>query len=136
TPAAGLAVGAKLQLRWAFDRDVFDAAAHGGHTLVRLILTNRDSRPLPAQGWSLYFNCMDAVTTGPLAGGLALEQIAAGLYRLRPDAGFAGLAPGATLDIEYGYPSLLTKLAKAPVGPYLVYDAAPEVGIATDDYQL
>ncbi len=46
------------------------------------------------------------------------------------------MEPGQTLNIDYIHPDLVIKLAKAPAGPYLVYDAAPDVGEAVADYQL
>jgi hexosaminidase len=132
----GVAHGARLQLRWELERKLFGAQAPGGRTLARLILTNRDSRPLPAQDWSLYLNFMERVQTGELPCHLVLEQVAGGLFRLRPGPGFGGLAPGQTLDIEYLHPYPVIKLARAPAGPYLVYDAAPDVGEAIADFAL
>jgi hexosaminidase len=134
--AAVVASADKLKLRWGLAPRAPGAQPPGGRTPARLTLTNGDARALPAQGWALYFNCMDGVSTGALPGELVLEQVAANLYRLRPTPGFAGLAPGAALDIDYFYPWAVTKLAKAPAGPYLVYDAAPEVGTAIGDYAL
>jgi hexosaminidase len=140
TPAAQAALssvanGAQLQMRWELQRHLFDQRSPHGRSEARLILTNHDSHALPPQGWSLYLNFMEGVQTGLLPSHLALEQVDAGLYRLRPAPGFTGLAPGHTLDIVYDYPSLLIKMAKAPAGPYLVYDAAPAVGQAID-FQL
>ncbi|MUI15900.1 family 20 glycosylhydrolase [Massilia dura] len=138
TPAAigGFAGGAKLQLRWELQRNVFTEQAPHGRTQARFILVNGDSRPLPPRGWSLYFNSMDGMPSGALPGGLLLEEVAGGYFRLRPGPGFAGLAPGGTLDIGYQYPHLLVKLAHAPAGPYLVYDAAPDAAMAIADFQL
>lgn len=126
--------GDKLQLRWELQRNLFTAQAPHGRTQARLVLANRDSRPLPAQGWSLYMNFMERPETGALAGGLVLEQVAGGLFRLRPGPGFAGLASGQALDIVYYHPNLVVKLNNAPVGPYLVYDAAPDTGMAIADF--
>ncbi len=134
-PAAS-AAGAKLRLRWELERNEFTSVAPGGITRARFILTNLDQRPLPPQGWSLYFNCMDGVATGPLDGNLTVEQVAGGLFRIRPTPGFAGVAPGQTLNVSYIHPNLVIKLAKAPGGPYIVYDSAPEVGQNIADYEL
>lgn len=128
--------GDHLRLRWELLRNVFDDRSPDGRTLARLALTNRDTRPLPTQGWSLYLNFMERIDTGPLPAGLVLEQVADSLFRLRPGPGFAGLAPGATLDIDFAYPGLVIKLATAPAGPYLVYDAAPDTGMAIADFAL
>jgi hexosaminidase len=137
-PAAlnGVASPARLQLRWELQRNLFSAQPPHGRSQAHLILTNHDSRALPAQGWSLYFNLVGRPEFGELPSKLVLEQVAGGLFRLRPGPGFDGLAPGGTLDIVYFYPDLVIKLAKAPAGPYLVYDAAPDVGVAIADFAL
>jgi hexosaminidase len=131
----GFASAARMQLRWMLAPEVAGAAAAAGRTQARLTLDNRDSRPLPAQGWSLYFNSLDGAVSGPLPGGLVLEHVAGDLFRLRPAPGFPGLAAGATLATEYSYPGRSAKLGKALIGPYLVYDAAPAAGVAIGDYQ-
>ncbi|WP_229411097.1 MULTISPECIES: family 20 glycosylhydrolase [unclassified Massilia] len=132
----GVASASKLQLRWELQRNLFSAQAPHGRSQARLILGNHDSQPLPAQGWSLYFNCVGRPEFGELASGLVLDQVAGDLFRLRPGPRFAGVAPGQTLDIVYYYPGLVIKLAKAPIGPYLVYDAAPDIGVAIQDFAL
>jgi hexosaminidase len=133
---ANVASAAKLQLRWELQRNLFSAQAPHGRSQAHLLLTNHDSQPLPAQGWSLYFNVVGRPELGELPSRLVLEQVAGDLFRLRPGPGFEGLAPGRTLDIVYFYPDLVIKLAKAPAGPYLVYDAAPELGVAIGDFAL
>jgi hexosaminidase len=136
TVVSAYADGAKLQLRWELQRTLFSAQAPNGRSQTRFILTNGDNRPLPPQGWSLYFNVMDGVETGPLPSKLVLEQVSGNLFRLRPGPDFAGLAPGQTLDIVYFHPDLIIKMAKAPIGPYLVYDGAPDVGKSIAEYQV
>jgi hexosaminidase len=131
-----VASAARLQLRWELQRNLFSAQAPHGRSQAHLILTNHDSQPLPRQGWSLYFNCMDRLEPGELPSKLVLEQVAGSLFRLRPGQDFEGLAPGQALDIVYVYPDLVIKLAKAPAGPYLVYDAAPDLGVAIADFAL
>lgn len=130
--AASVASGAKLQLRWELQRNLYTQQAPGGRTQARLILTNKDSKPLPPQGWSLYLNFMERVETGALPGKVILEQVAGGLFRLRPAPDFPGLQPGQTLDIVYYHPDPVIKLSRAPAGPYLVYDATPDAGTAID----
>jgi hexosaminidase len=136
SPVNGYASAARLQLRWELQRNLFSDKARHGRSQARLILTNRDTKPLPAQGWSLYFNVVGRPESGELPSGLIMEHLSGGLFRLRPGPGFAGVAPGQTLDIVYEYPDLVIKLAKAPAGPYLVYDAAPGLGMAIADFAL
>lgn len=135
-PAGGVASGARLQMRWELLRNEFTPQHPQGRAQARMILTNRDSRALPAQGWSIYFNAMDGVVTGPVSGNLSMEQVAGNLYRIRPLPGFPGLAAGQTLDIVYYHPQIIIKMARAPIGPYLVHDSQPDVGLAIADFAL
>lgn len=131
--AAWAASPAQVSMRWEVLRNEFDA--HGGRTKARLSVTASPGKALPARGWSIYFNCMDGVVTGPLEGNLVLEQVGGGLFRVRPAEGFKGLAAGRRLDVDYYYPNLVIKMARAPVGPYLVFDAKPDEAIAIDDFK-
>ena len=126
----------RLQLRWSLLRNEFAPAYPNGRALARLALTNGDSKALPAQGWSLYFSIVDGAVVGPLDGKLVVEQVGGQLFRIRPGAGFAGVAPGATLNIDYYHPSLVIKTSKVPSGPYLVFDQRPETGHAIADYSM
>jgi len=135
-PANGVASGARLRMRWELLRNEYTRQYPEGRTLARMILSNRDSQPLPADGWTLYFNSMDGVVTGSLPSKVRLEQVAGNLYRMRPDPGFAGLAPGQSLNVDYQHPQAVIKMARAPIGPYLVYDAQPELGVNIADFAL
>ena len=132
----GVASGARLQMRWELLRNEYTPQMPQGRAKARMVLTNNDSQRLPAKGWTLYFNSMDGVVPGAVTGNLRMEQVAGNLYRLRPQANFAGLAPGQSLDIDYYHPQVIIKMARAPIGPYLVYDAQPEVGVAISDFAL
>ncbi|MFS2003680.1 family 20 glycosylhydrolase [Duganella sp. CT11-25] len=130
---AWAAPSAQVRMQWEVLRNEF--GAQGGRTKARLSVTALPGHALPAQGWAIYFNCMDGVSTGPLDGNLLLEQVGGGLFRVRPAAGFKGLAAGRTLDVDYYYPNLVIKMARAPSGPYLVFDARPDEAIAIDDFK-
>jgi hexosaminidase len=132
---ANAATPAPPKVRWEVLRNEFATA--DGRTKARLSVTMPRGQSLPAQGWSLYFNSMDGVVTGQLDGKLLLEQVVGGsLFRVRPMPGFKGLPSGRTLNVDYYYPNLLIKMSRAPAGPYLVYDAAPDVTYAVTDFQL
>ncbi|HEY0586848.1 MAG TPA: family 20 glycosylhydrolase [Pseudoduganella sp.] len=121
------ASGERLQARWE-QQDL----GKGG----RLELTNIDSKPLPAQGWSIYFNCIECAVAGPLPGKLAIEELGGTLYRLRPEPGFAGLPPGQVMAAAYRAPSADLKAYRAPAGLYLVYASTPDKAQAITDYKL
>jgi hexosaminidase len=122
-----------VKMRWELLRNEVDA--HGARSKARLAVTALHGQALPAKGWSIYFNSMDGVVTGPLDGNLLLEQVSGGLFRVRPTAGFKGLAAWQTLNVDYYYPNLVIKMARAPAGPYLVFGSGDEVSFVRD-YQL
>jgi hexosaminidase len=133
---AQFAAAARLQVRW----EVAGAASGGngrpapaGTMTARLHVTNLDSNPLPAQGWAIYFNCMDEVPKGALPGNLEIEHLGGDLFRLRPTPGFGGLVQGQSLVAAYHPPLGPAKPYKAPWGLYLVYEAAPEAAQAIAD---
>lgn len=126
----GSADAAKLQLRWELQRKPASTQLPQGSSPARFMLTNGDARPLPPSGWSLYFTGIDRMPVGTQSNGLLLEQVAGGLFRLRPGAEFKGLAPGRALEFDYRHSDSVFMPSRAPSGPYLVYDAAPEVGTA------
>ncbi|WP_342118566.1 family 20 glycosylhydrolase [Pseudoduganella sp. OTU4001] len=124
----------QLQLRWELVRN--EAQPQGrDRSLARLTLVNRGQEQLPAAGWALYFTSMEVPQAAPLANGLVLEQASAHLYRLRPAASFAGLAPGASVAADYHYTVALNKLGLAPGSPYMVLDGEPSAGKALADYR-
>jgi hexosaminidase len=124
---------APARMQWEVLRN--EAGPQGERTKARLSLTMPSGQALPAQGWSIYFNCMDGIVTGPLDGNLVLETVSGGLFRVRPAPGFKGVAAGRRLTIDFYYPNLVIKMARAPSGPYLVFDAKPDEAIAIDDFK-
>ncbi len=132
-PSAGAAQTA-LQLRWELERDVFQDAAGGrGLSRAAFTITNRDAKPLPASGWAIYFNALHSAQPGTVEGGFIVEDVVADLHRLVPAAGFGGLAPGSSIRIPY-LTDLLLNASFVPRGPYIVFDAAKDVGIPLNDF--
>lgn len=123
-----------LKMRWEVLRNELDAPHP--RTKARISVTALKGKALPAQGWSLYFNTAYGIVSGPLDGQLLIEKVGGGLYRVRPSAGFKGLKSGRTLHVDYYFSGLLIKMERAPAGPYLVFDAEPDVAYAVSDYQI
>ncbi|MTW11112.1 family 20 glycosylhydrolase [Pseudoduganella eburnea] len=113
---------AQLQVRW-------DQQSN------KVTMTNLEPAPLPATGWSIYFNCMECAT-GASQDKVAVEHVAGSLYRLRPQTGFAGLAKGQALEFGSHKSAAMTKIYKAPQGFYLVYDNMPEQAQAIGDLKI
>jgi hexosaminidase len=126
---APVAAQTALQLGWELKEDVFTGPSGPNAARVAFTLTNGGAEPLPARGWAIYFNSLHEPRPGSVKGGVAIERVTGGLQRIVPGPGFAGLAPGASAQIEY-LTHLLVNNSFAPVGPYVVFDDAPDRGIA------
>ncbi len=125
-----------LQLRWELVRD--SITNDWGASRVAFTLTNRGTKPLPPSGWAIYFSALHGANPGSVGGGFAIEDVMSDLHRLVPAAGgaggdFAGLAPGASIRIPY-VTDLLLNRSFVPKGPYIVFDAAKDVGLPLSDY--
>src|SRR5205807_5404440 len=83
--------------------------------------------------WALYFSALHSPQPGSVGGGFSSEDRAGDLHRLVPAAGFAGLAPGASIRIPY-LTDLLLNRSFVPKGPYIVFDDAKDVGVSVNDY--
>lgn len=112
-----------LQLRWELT----------GDRQAAFTLTNRDTKPLPAGGWAIYFSALHSADSGSVGAGFDIQDVIADLHRIVPAAGFAGLAPGATIRIPYATHPLRNQ-SFAPSGPYIVFDATKDVGVPLTDY--
>ncbi len=133
---AAVTPAADLRLRWEVEQGATVTMPPRDSSKAILSLTNTGSKALPARGWALFFNCMTGVETGTLAEHLLLEQVVGTLYRLRPAAQFAGLDPGATLRVRIVQLEVPLNTSMALIGPYLVFDDAPDRALALSDYQL
>jgi hexosaminidase len=133
--AASADGGPLLQLRWEVQRNVFTAESPQGRSIAAMTLTNRGPVALAAHGWAMYFNCVAGVDTTPVDGPFTIERLSGTWYRFRPNASFTGLGIGQTSQLVVVHPEVMVKTAKAPVGPYIVFDANPKVGYAIRDYE-
>jgi hexosaminidase len=127
---------AQLQLRWEVQRNVFTPNNESGRSWSTFTLTNLDAKALPAQGWAIYFNCVAGVDLKEVEGPFVMERISGTWYRFRPTEKFSALDAGKSTRLSFFHPEVMVKTAKAPVGPYIVYDAQPAVGHAITDYAL
>src|SRR5437016_6166978 len=129
-PSAG-AAQTTLQLRWELVGD--SIANDWGASRAAFTLTNRSTKALPSSGWAIYFNALHSAVPGSVGSGFIIEDVIADLHRLAPAAGFAGLAPGASIRIPY-LTGLLLNRSFVPQGPYIVFDEAKDVGVLVSDY--
>jgi hexosaminidase len=120
-----------LQLRWELVGD--SITNDQGVSRAAFILTNRDAKPLPPSGWAIYFSALHSPRPGSVGDGFTSEDLTGDLHRLVPAAGFTGLAPGASVRIEYLTDPLLNR-SFVPKGPYIVFDNAKDVGVSLNDF--
>lgn len=129
TPAA------PVSLRWQLLPGTAPAPAPKDAALGQFALTNTGPQPLPARGWSLYFDCEEGVLTGVPAGGFVFEQVAGTFYRMRPADGFEGLSRGQSMLVPFTLLGAPQNPEQAPIGLYFAFDGAPESALAVRDYQ-
>ena len=118
-----------VHLRWSIDTV---QGADAGSTQAILAIANTGTEPLAAQGWALYFTCLSGIQTGEQADHVLVDQVVGSLYRLRPAADFVALAPGQGRELHITHPDQDVNQAKAPQGPYLVFDSNPGVASPVD----
>lgn len=123
-------------LRWEPVQGSTQAAVPEGGAAAQFILTNTGAQALPAQGWALYFDCEEGVETGAVAGGFTFDQLAGTFYRMRPHAGFSGLASGQNVTVPFVMSGAAHNPAQAPIGPYFALDNAPGSAVAVSDYTV
>jgi hexosaminidase len=130
--AAPAAAQTALRLRWELEKDVFQDSTSGSR--AAFTLTNRDTRPLAATGWAIYFSALHSAQPGKVEGGFAIEDVTGDLHRLVPGPGFAGLAPGTSIRIAYLTDGPLLNFSFVPKGPYIVFDSATGTGHPLTDF--
>src|SRR6185503_15378404 len=121
---AGLTLPNAPQFRWEMT----------GDTTAVFTLTNRDSKPLPRSGWAIYFSALHSADSGSVGAGFEIQDVLGELHRLTPGAGFAGLAPGASIKIPYATDGPLLNKSSVPLGPYIVFDSAPSAPTPITNY--
>src|SRR5262245_12331461 len=121
---AGLTLPNAPQLRWEMT----------GDTNATFTLTNRDSKPLPATGWAIYFSALHSADSGSVGAGFEIQDVLGDLHRLTPSSGFSGLAPGASIKITYATDGPLLNKSFVPLGPYIVFDSAPSAPTPISNY--
>ncbi|HEV2669997.1 MAG TPA: family 20 glycosylhydrolase, partial [Gemmatimonadales bacterium] len=121
-----------LQLRWELVGDTMTSDSNL-HSRAVFTLTNRSAKALPPTGWAIYFSALHSADSGTVGSGFQIQDVMADLHRIVPAAGFAGLAPGASIKIPY-LTDLLPNRSSAPSGPYIVFDSTKTVGVSLNDY--
>ena len=104
--------------------------------LSTFTFVNTSKKNFPAKGWQLYFNFVRMVKEEELPAHVKVEHINGDLYRFTPADGFTGIAPGDSLKLGMVGDAWAVNFTDAPAGLFLVWDDAPEKGVAIKDYSI
>jgi hexosaminidase len=102
--------------------------------LSALTVVNKGKSPLPASGWSIYFNFPRLIHGASVSPKVQIDHINGDFYRLRPTNRFAGLKPKDSLRVEYTAGAWGTNITDAPAGIYIVWDNEPSKGYLFTNY--
>lgn len=95
--------------------------------LATLRISNTNPKaPLPASGWTIYFNALRDMAQKDVGEGLMMEHIHGDLFRLWPTAAFKGIEPGKSITLHCLSNDWAFNRSDAPCGFYWVWDNAPE----------
>ncbi|HEY0039292.1 MAG TPA: carbohydate-binding domain-containing protein, partial [Flavisolibacter sp.] len=121
-----------LDVRWEIVEN-----NHKGKTefLSAFTLANRGGN-FPAKGWRLYFNFPRMIQSASVTGGMKIDHINGDFYQLSPTENFKGLPAKQSVRVEFVAGAWGISISDAPAGLYVVWDAAPEKGIALTNYTV
>lgn len=114
---------AALKITWEVGENVYRGQPQ---FLSAFTFSNTGATPLPASGWAIYFNFVRQVHPDTVTGGIQIAHVNGDLFRLSPRPGFTGLAPGASLRVEWISDNWAVNFTDAPIGLYWLADDAPD----------
>lgn len=115
--------GGELAIRWTLIENTKDGASHR----ARWAITNHGNAPLPARGWTIYFNMLHMAAFEPILeipSTVKITHFSGDLLKLQPTDSFPPLAPGDTFTFEYRGVQPINKPSWAPAGVYIVFKDA------------
>lgn len=105
-------------------------------TLSAFTLTNKGKTPLPASGWSVFFNFVRGIKSGSATGNVQIDLVNGDFFRLSPSASFMLLKPGTSVRVEFVSDAWILNFTDAPSGLYWVWDAQPQTGISLTNFTV
>lgn len=102
--------------------------------LSALTITNTGKGVFPASGWKLYFNFIRQISA--TTGGVSAKHVNGDLFNFAPAPDFPAIQPGKSHRIEMVAADWVVNFTDAPVGFYLVWDAAPDKGFSIQNYTI
>lgn len=118
TETAGFVPG-KLHIGWAFGSNAYNGKPG---FLCSLTMVNRDSHPLPASGWKLYFSLRYHGILQSKNNDLAIHHVKGDLFYISPSGTFKGLAAGGSAKVDYTGTGLIANYQDIPSGIFWVND--------------
>ncbi len=113
--------GGDLSIRWTLIENAKDSRSH----LATWAITNNGDTPLPAKGWTIYFNMLHMAAFEPIIeipDTVTIRHFSGDLLKLQPTEQFEPLPPGETFTIEYRGVEPINKPSWAPAGVYIVFE--------------
>jgi hexosaminidase len=118
----------QLTLAWTLQQNQYEGKQQA---LSKLRLINTGSKPIPARGWSLYFNAVRGfIPEYTQPSGFDITALGGDWFRLSPNKNFSGIKRNGHWDIPLVCRHWLMNKADAPSGFYLVYDSNPGKGFS------
>lgn len=115
--------GADLEIHWTLIENVSDGQSHR----AKFSITNHGKAPLPAQGWTIYFNMLHIATNNPVLEApptVKFTHVSGDFISIQPTAQFAPVAPGGNYTFEYRAVEPVNKPSWGPSGVYIVFENA------------
>ena len=108
--------GGDLEIRWTLLSNAEDGLSHR----ARWTITNHGQAPLPASGWTLYFNMLHLAGLEPIIEippTVTIRHFSGDMLTLRPTDKFQPIAPGGVFTFEYQGIRPVNKPSWGPDGP-------------------
>jgi hexosaminidase len=121
-----------LHLSWEVVEEQYQGKQEA---LVAITLENKGQHPLPATGWSLYFNASPGFKPKDSGVPVSVEHINGDLLRLVPGESFKSIPAGASQRLEFFAGGRIFNESRVPGGFYLVWDNAPGIGHALGGFE-
>ena len=131
-PTISLAQDINIGVEWQAQKYITENNHH--YTEAAFIITNKGKLPINTNDWKLCFSSIIGAKTLENANAV-IEPIAGPLYCARFSNSDTTIPAGSSLTMRFEHTETVTKIEKAPVAPYIVFDNAPHNGIKISDYK-
>jgi hexosaminidase len=113
--------GGDLSVHWSLLKNDDETRSHHG----RWTITNHGDKPMPAGGWTLWFNMLHLAERKPtlkIDPAVQISHFSGDMMKLEPTESFKPIPPGGSFTFEYQGVDRPNKESWAPAGLYLVFN--------------